>query len=140
MNSKIEYQQHKKRWQRAVNESTFVSSRVRNLVSWLLILIISTGPFQSSMAMHFDLNAPDQDNQVLVIQPQETAFASDRQGCIVNLCQSPSACAAHLNCNPFTSSSPLQLSAQAQFFYHVLIVDVSVSTRFPDLLKRPPRS
>jgi hypothetical protein len=90
--------------------------------------------------MHFDLNAPDQDNQVLVVQPQETVFASDRQGCIVNLCQSPSACAAHLNCNPFTFSSPLLLSAQALFFNQLLIGDIEVSTRFPDLLKRPPRS
>jgi hypothetical protein len=140
MNSKIEYQQHKKRWQRAVSESTFVSSRVRNLVSWLLILILSTGPFQSSIAMHFDMNAPAQDSQVLVTQLQETASISDSQSCIVNFCQSLSACAAHLNCNLVTSSSSLQLSAPAQFFYHPLIGDVVVSTRFPDLLKRPPRS
>jgi hypothetical protein len=140
MSIKIGCQQHKKRWQRASSESTFVSSRVHNLVSWLLILILSTAPFQSSIAMHFDVNTSAQDSQVLVIQPQETAFASDRQGCIVNLCQSLSACAAHLNCNLFTSSSPQQLFAQAQFFYHALIGDVSVSTRFPDLFKRPPKS
>jgi hypothetical protein len=140
MSIKIGYQQPKKRWQRAASKSTFVSSRVRNLVSWLLILIISTAPFQSSIAMHFDANAPAQDNQVLVSQPQETASTNDSQSCIVNLCQSLSACAAHLNCTLVTSSSPLQLSAPAQFFYHLLIGDVSVSTRFPDLLKRPPRS
>ena len=140
MNSKIEYQQHKKRWQRAAIESGFVSSRVRKLVSWLLILIISTGPFQSSMAMHFDMNASAQDNQILVAQPQETVSTSDSQSCIVNFCQSLSACAAHLNCNIVTSSSPLQLTAPAQFFYHLLIGDVLVSTRFPDLLKRPPKS
>ena len=113
---------------------------IDKMISWLLILIISTGPFQSSIAMHFDLNDPDLDSQVLVAQPQETVSSSDRQSCIVNLCQSLSACAAHLNCNPFTSSSSLQLSAQAQFFYHILIGDISVSTRFPDLLKRPPKS
>ena len=115
------------------------SSAVK-MISWLLILILSTGPFQSSVAMHFDMNAPAQDNQVLVTQPQETASTSDSQSCIVNSCQSFSACAAHLNCNPVTSSSSLQLSAHAQFFYHHLIGNVSVSTRFPDLLKRPPKS
>jgi hypothetical protein len=140
MNSKIEYQQHKKRWQRAASESIFVRLRVGKLVSWLLILIISTGPFQSSIAMHFDMNAPAQDNLVLVTQPQEAASTSDSQSCIVNFCQSLSACAAHLNCNPVASSSPPQLSAHAQFFYPLLIGDVSVSTRFPDLLKRPPKS
>jgi hypothetical protein len=140
MNSKIEYQQHKKRWQRAAIESTVVSSRVRNLVSWLLILMISTAPFQSSMAMHFDANTPVQDNQVLVTQPQEAASTSDSQSCIVNFCQSLSACAAHLNCNIVTSSSPPQLFAPAQFFYHLLIGDVAMSTRFPELLKRPPKS
>jgi hypothetical protein len=140
MSIEIGYQQHQKRWQRAASESTFVSSCVRKLVSWLLILILSTGPFQSSIAMHSDMNAPVQDNQVLVVQPGESIYTSDSQSCIVNFCQSLSACAAHLNCNPVTSSSPLQLSAHAQFFYHLLIGDVSVSSRFPDLLKRPPRS
>ena len=138
MNIKIDSSQNKKRWQRTASESTLVSARVRNLVSWLLILIISTAPFQSSLAMHFDSNDPNQDNQVLVTQPQETTSTSDSQSCIVNFCQSLSACAAHLNCNPVTSSSSPQLSAPAQFFYHLLIGDVSVSTRFPDLLKRPP--
>jgi len=113
---------------------------IDKMISWLLILIISTGPFQSSIAMHFDMNAPAQDNQVLVVQPRETASTSDSQGRIVNFCQSLSACAAHLNCNPVASSSPPQLSAHAQFFYHLLIGNVSVSTRYPDLLKRPPRS
>ena len=140
MNSKIEYQQHKKRWQRAASEAIFVRLRVRKLVSWLLILIISTAPFQSSIAMHFDANAPVQDNQVLVTQPQKAASASDRQSCIVNFCQSLSACAVHLNCNLVTSSSPPQLFAPARFFYHLLIGDVSVFTRFPDLLKRPPKA
>jgi hypothetical protein len=125
---------------RAARKSTFVSSRVRNLVSWLLILIISTAAFQLSIAMHFDANASAQDNKALVSQPQETASNNDSQICIVNLCQSLSACAAHLNCNPVTSSSLPHLSAHARLIYHLLIGDVSVSTRFPDLLKRPPRS
>ena len=114
------------------------SSAVK-MISWLLILILSTGPFQSSIAMHFDINAPAQNNQVLATQPQETAPNSDSQSCIVNFCQSLSVCAAHLNCNPVASSSSPQLFAPAQFFYHLLIGDVSVSTRFPDLLKRPPK-
>jgi hypothetical protein len=140
MNSENGSPQHKRRWQRAARESTFVSSHVRKLISWLLILIISTAPFQSSIAMHFDMNTPVQDNQVLVTQSQEAVSTSDGQSCIVNFCQSLSACAAHLNCNLVTSSSPLQLSASARFLYHLLIGDVSVSTRFPDLLKRPPKS
>jgi hypothetical protein len=140
MNLEIGYQQHKKRCQRAASEWTFVSSRVRNLVSWLLILMISTAPFQSSIAMHFDMNAPAQDNQVPVAHPQETVSTSDSQSCIVNFCQSHSTCAAHLNCNLVTSSNPSQLSVPAQFFYHLLIGDVVVSTRYPDLLKRPPKS
>lgn len=110
------------------------------MISWLLILMISTAPFQSSIAMHFDMNAPVQDNQVLVTQYQETVSTSDGQSCIVNFCQSFSACAAHLNCNPVTSSSPPQLSANAQFSYHHLIGDVVMSTRYPDLFKRPPKS
>ena len=114
--------------------------RIDKMISWLLILIISTAPFQSSVAMHFDSNGPNQDNQDRVIQPQETVLTSDSQNCIVNFCQSFSACAVHLSCNPVTSSSPPQLSAHAQFFYQISIGDVVVPTRFPDLLKRPPRS
>ena len=115
------------------------SSAVK-MISWLLILILSTGPFQSSIAMHLDINTPVQGNQVLVAQPQETVSTSDSQSCIVNFCQLLSACAAHLNCNPVTSSSSLQLFAPAKFFYHLPIRDIVVSTRFPDLLKRPPIS
>ena len=113
---------------------------VDKMISWLLILIVSTVPFQSSIAMNFDMNVPVQDNQVLVTQHQETVSTSDSQSCIVNFCQSLSACAAHLNCNLVTSSSRPQLFAPAQFFYHLPIGDVVVSTRFPDLLKRPPKS
>jgi hypothetical protein len=113
---------------------------VVKIISWLLILILSTGPFQSSIAMNVDLSDFDQDNQVLVVQSQETAFCSDGQSCVVNFCQLLSACAAHLNCNLITSSSSLQLSAQVLFFYPVLIGNITVPTRFPDLLKRPPRS
>jgi hypothetical protein len=122
------------------NRSRSKAFSVAKLISWLLILILSTGPFQSSIAMPFDLSAPGRANQVLVVQSQEILFASDGQSCIVNFCQLLSACAAHLNCNPITSSSSPQLSAHAQFFYHLLIGDVSVSTRFPGLLKRPPKS
>jgi hypothetical protein len=110
------------------------------MISWLLILILSTGPFQSSIAMPFDLSALGRANQVLVVQSQEILFASDGQSCIVNFCQLLSACAAHLNCNSITSSSSPQPFAQAQFFYHLSIGNVAVSTRFPGLLKRPPRS
>jgi hypothetical protein len=120
------------------NRSRSKTSSIAKMISWLLILILSTGPFQSSIAMHFDLNAQDQANQVLVVPSQEIVSTSDGQSCIVNYCQVLSACAAHLNCNPSTSSSSPQLSAQAQFFYHLTIGKASVSTRFPDLLKRPP--
>ena len=90
--------------------------------------------------MHFDMNVPVQDNQVQLVQPQETVSTSDSQNCIVNFCQSLSACAAHLNCNSVVSSGPPQLSAHAQFFYHHLIGDTVMSTRYPDLFKRPPKS
>jgi hypothetical protein len=113
---------------------------VDKMISWLLILIVSTVPFQSSIAMNFDMNAPVQDNQVLVTQHQETVSTSDSQSCIVNFCQSFSACAAHLNCNPVVSSDPPQLSAHAPFFYQHLIGDVAMSTRYPNLFKRPPKS
>ncbi len=113
---------------------------IDKMISWLLILIISTAPFQSSIAMHLDMNARAQDNHVLVVQLLETASSSDSQSCIVNFCQSFSACATHLSCNPVTSSSPLQLSAHARFFYTLPSGDASVSTQFPDLLKRPPKS
>jgi len=125
---------------RSGNGTAIVGLRFRKLISWLLILVFSTSPLQASVAMHIDLNDPVQDNQVLIEQSRETAFVNDTQNCVANFCQVFSACAAHLNCNPIGSSSPLQLDAQAQLFYHRLIVDESVLTRFPGLLKRPPRS
>lgn len=110
------------------------------MISWLLILIISMSFFQPSLAMHFDLNTPDQNNQPTFVQPNENQIASDGQDCIVNYCQSISACGSHLNCTAITSPTPLPLAVQAKFFYRLVIGDVVMFTRFSALLKRPPKS
>jgi hypothetical protein len=86
------------------------------------------------------LNTHDKVTQALVVQFQETAVDSEEHHCIAGYCQPLSACTAHFTCTPISLTSPPQLSVQMQFYHHHLITDVAVSTRFPNLLKRPPRS
>ena len=108
------------RKRRPGNGAAIVGLRLRKLISWLLILVFSTSPLQASVAMQLDLNDPGKDSQVLIEQSRETAFVNDTQNCIANFCQVFSACAAHLNCNPINTSSPPQLDALAQLFFHRL--------------------
>ncbi len=49
---------------------------VDKMISWWLIFIVSSVPFQSSIAMSFDMNAPVHDNQVLVTQHQKIVSRS----------------------------------------------------------------
>ena len=112
----------------------------RSVISWLLVLIMVTGPFQTSFAMHSNSNTHDREIRALAAQFQQTADDSEEHHCIAEYCQPRSACAAHFNCTAVGLNSSPQLSAQAQFYHHDLIADVAVSTRFPGLLKRPPRS
>ena len=112
----------------------------RSMISWLLMLIMVTGPFQASFAMHSNSNTPDRETQALAAQFQQAGGDSEQHHCIAEYCQPLSACAAHFTCTPMDLNSTPQLSVQAQFYHHDLIADVAVSTRFPGLLKRPPRS
>ena len=112
----------------------------RSIFSWLLVLIMISGPFQASIAMHPNLNTQDGGNQVLVAQCQETTVDDGELHCTVGHCQSLSSCATHFSCTPISLTSSPQISLQAQFYHHDPVADVAVSTRFPDPLKRPPRS
>lgn len=112
----------------------------KGMISWLLILIMIVGPFQASFARHTNLNTPDRQPPALVAQLQEAVVDIEEHHCIADYCQQLAACAAHFNCAPASLTSPPQLSLQTQFYHHHLVADIEVSTRFPALLKRPPRS
>lgn len=122
-----------------INRLQRITMSASQIISWLLILIISMSIFQPSLAMHFDMNTPDQNNLPPTVQTIENQFSSDRQDCIVNFCETISACGSNLNCNLITSSILLQLAVQAKFSHRPAIEDVVVFTHFPDLLKRPPK-
>ena len=111
----------------------------RGMISWLLILIMISGPLQASFTTH-SLNTLDRETQALVAQYQEATVDSEGHQCIAENCQPQSACAAHFNCTPISLTNPPQLSVQMQIYHHHLITDVALSTRFPNLLKRPPKS
>jgi len=126
--------------QRNVYPAAIFKAGSRRLISWLLILVMAALPFQSTLAMHSDPGQYQQYPRVLLDQSQDMTTASFAQNCIVSFCHSFSTCAAHLNCNPIKSSSPLRLDVQARFFYLIATADEPVATRFPELQKRPPRS
>jgi len=67
------------RQRRSDNGATIVGSRFRKLNSRLLILVISTSPFQASVAIHIDSYQAGQDCHVPIEQSRKTAFIKDTQ-------------------------------------------------------------
>jgi hypothetical protein len=132
-----------KHFRREICAHTHHKGSSRSVISWLLMLTMISGPLQASVAMHSNLNTSGKQVQDLVTRFQEAAVTSEEHHCIAvsEYCQTPlSTCAAHFNCTPVSLPGPPQLAVQAPFYHHHPVVDVTVSTRFPDLPKRPPRS
>jgi len=111
----------------------------RGMISWLLILIMISGPFQASTAMHANMGTADREAWSHMVQFTDATVDIEEHQCITEQCQQSSDCATHFNCSPISLVNSSQLSLQVQIYHHDLISNVAVSTRFPDLLKRPPR-
>jgi len=111
----------------------------RGTISWLLILIMINGPFQASTAMHANMDTADKEVWSHMAQFTDATVDIEEHQCISEQCQQSSDCAAHFNCSPTSLINSSQLSSQVQIYHHDLITNAAVSTRFPDLLKRPPR-
>lgn len=111
----------------------------RGMISWLLILIMIVGPFQASTAMHANMDTADREAWSHMAQFTDATVDIEEHQCITEQCQQSSDCTTHFNCSPISLVNSPQLSIQIQIYHHDLISNVAVSTRFPDLLKRPPR-
>ena len=111
----------------------------RGTISWLLILIMISGPFQASTAMHANMDRADREARSHMALFADTTVDINKHHCITEQCQQSSDCTTHFNCSPISLVNSSQLSWQVQIYHHDLIPNVAVSTRFPAPLKRPPR-
>lgn len=111
----------------------------RGMISWLLILLMINGPFQASTAMQANMDRADREAWSHMTKFADATVDIEDHHCITEQCQQSSDCTTHFNCSPISLVNSLQLSWQVQIYHHNLISNVAVSTRFPALLKRPPR-
>jgi len=114
-------------------------SSCRGTISWLLILVMISGPFQASTAMHANMGKADGHPLIHMAQFAGAKVDLEEPRCITEQCPQSSHCATHFNCSPISLVNSLQSSLQIPIYHHHPIPNVAVSTRFPDLLKRPPK-
>jgi hypothetical protein len=78
--------------------------------------------------------------QFLSVQASESSTLNSSEHDTINYCQDHAVCVSHSNCAPFLTSSLIELSAPVLVLSEGLASKVALSTRYPRLLKRPPKS
>ena len=111
----------------------------KHKISWLLILIITFGSLQTVLSGDIDLKNPTTNCHSLKIQTSEADFKHNNEKSTVDYCQNFSACVAHYNCAPIQPSTLSQLSARVLVHLEDLAGNVALISRYPGLLKRPPK-
>ena len=112
----------------------------RLFISRLMILIMSIGSIQIAFAGNVDPEHSAKHCQFLSLQASESSTLSSSENDIINYCQDHTVCVSHSNCAPFLTSNLFELSAPMLVLAEDLVSKVALSTRYPRLLKRPPKS
>jgi hypothetical protein len=112
----------------------------RLFISWLMILIMFIGPVQVTFAGNLEPDNPAQNCQFLSIQTSESGTSISSEQVTVSHCQGHTVCVSHINCVTFLTSKLFEFSTPVLMLAQDLASKVTVSTRYPRLLKRPPKS
>lgn len=112
----------------------------RLFISRLMILIMSIGSIQIAFAGNVDPEHSAKHCQFLSLQASESSTLNSSEHDTVNYCQDHTVCVSHSNCAPFLTSILFELSAPVLVLAEDLASKVALSTRYPRLLKRPPKS
>jgi hypothetical protein len=113
----------------------------RQFFSRLLILIMTISPVQITMAVDLDQHNQAMNCQVSQAQLSSTGVNSLSGDCTSNHsghCVDLSVCGAQYNFTSYSSNSFLLISRAATHTKYMPDDDL-VSTRYPELLKRPPK-
>jgi hypothetical protein len=111
----------------------------RLFISRLMILIMSLGSIQIAFAGSLDAEHSAKHCQFLSVQASESSALNSGEHDI-NYCQNHAVCVSHSNCASFLTSNLFELSAPVLMLAEDLASKVALSTRYPSLLKRPPKS
>ncbi len=109
----------------------------------LLIFIVAISPVQITMAVDFDPPGQNVDCQILPVQSADWADANMEDSCGLDKsdhCIDTSVCAAHTNFTSLRSSISLLVSPDAVTLLRFTSNNEAMSTNYPGLLKRPPKT
>ena len=112
----------------------------RLFISRLMILIMSIGSIQIAFAGNVDQEHSAKHCQFLSVQASEPSSLNSSEHDTMNYCQDHTVCLSHSNCAPFLTSDLFELSAPVLMLTEDLASKAGLLTRYPRLLKRPPKS
>ena len=112
----------------------------RLLISRLMILIMSIGAIQIAFAGNIDSEHSAKHCQFLSLQTSESNTLNSSEHDTIDYCRDHTVCISHNNCAPFLTSNLFELSAPVLVLSEDLASKVAISTRYPRLLKRPPKN
>jgi hypothetical protein len=113
----------------------------RQFFSRLLILIMTISPVQITMAIDLDQHNQAMKCQISQAQLANTTVGNTSEGCTSDYnghCVDLSVCVAQYNLSSYSSSSFLLITRAVTHTKFIPDND-SVSTHYPELLKRPPK-
>jgi len=105
-----------------------------------MIFIMSIGYLQIAFAENLDPGHSAKHCQTLSVAATESSTLNSSEHDTSNYCQDHPVCVSHSNCAPFLTSNLFELSAPVLVLAEDLTSKVALSTRYPRLLKRPPKS
>ena len=112
----------------------------RLFISRLMILIMSIVSIQIAFAENLVPEHSAKHCQFLSVQASEPSTLNSSEHDTINYCQDLTVCVPHSNCAPFLTSNLFELSVPVMVLSEDLASKVALSTRYPRLLKRPPKS
>jgi hypothetical protein len=114
----------------------------RQFFSRLLILIMTISPVQMTMAIDLDQHNQAVNCQVSQAQLPDTTISNTSGGCTSEYgehCVDLSVCGAQFNFSSLYSSKSFLLITRAVTHTKFTADNDAVSSRYPELLKRPPK-
>jgi len=111
----------------------------KQFIAWFMVLIIAISPVQITIATDFDQHSTDMNCQISSL-PSPNMNIDDNCGVEDSgHCLNLSVCAAQINFISLRSSSPLIFSPGAVTQLKFTADNQSISTNYPELLRRPPK-
>ena len=114
----------------------------KQFIARFMVLIMSISPVQITIAADFDHHDTEMNCQISSVPSPDPTYMNIDDNCGIensSHCVDLSVCAAQTNFISLRSSSPLIISASAVTRLKITTDNQSISTNYPELLRRPPK-